>query len=569
MYTREKGGILKAKTKQGTATLQVHLVGAHPILMHFLARMSFARIVRSCLPARPSGILDHAQTLSILVMNILLSPAPLYRIAEWVEPIDPEALGLSVSQTEAINDDRIARTLDALSCTSARNLFFRLALRIIKDFQLDTARVHHDTTTVTFHGAYTASVDDPHITYGINKDHRPDLKQLVFGLSVVADGAVPISHEVYSGNRTDDTVHRGNLDYLRRLIGREDFIYVADSKLCTRQNLAYIASFGGKFVTLLPRTRAEDKLFRLRIRQGKHLRWYRFLVVPNKRRSTDPPDVYSTTAEGPGITSEGYRLIWCRSSQKATLDSHARETELKKAETELFDLGTRLNRGRLRSRAEIKKAVAAIMRKYLCRPFITVNIGYKLQTTTKRIGPGRPPKGAPRRTVRHRLFHLDVCRNKESLRAEARTDGVFPLVTNLPSSAASKKKVLLIYKYQPYIEKRHSLLKSELEIAPVYLKKPSRAAALIHAAYLAMTLDALIERTLRRNMARFGIESLPILPEGRHTKTPCTARLLEMFSGVSWYEFQGDGGPAIFPIHLTPIQKKLLELLDMDKSVYL
>jgi transposase len=222
----------------------------------------------------------------------------------------------------------------------------------------------------------------------------------------------------------------------------------------------------------------------------------------------------------------------------------------------------------LRSRLEIKKAVDVIMRKYQCRPFLTVTIGYSLQSKTKRLGPGRPPKGTPKRTVRHRLFHLNVRRNKESLRAEARTDGVFPLVTNLPSSEASKKKVLLIYKYQPYVEKRHSLLKSELEVAPVYLKKPSRVAGLIHAAFIAMTLDALIERTLRRNMARLGIEDLPILPEGRLTKTPSTARLLEMFSGVSWYEFEGEGGPVTFPIHLTPVQKKLLQLLDMDKSVY-
>ena len=123
MYTRENGGILQAKTKQGTATLQVHLVCTHPILMHFLARMSFARIVLSCLPTRFSSILDHAQTLDILIRNLLLSPAPLYRIAEWVNPIDPQALGLSVSQKEAINDDRIARTLDVLSSAHARNLF--------------------------------------------------------------------------------------------------------------------------------------------------------------------------------------------------------------------------------------------------------------------------------------------------------------------------------------------------------------------------------------------------------------------------------------------------------------
>jgi len=60
--------------------------------------------------------------------------------------------------------------------------------------------------------------------------------------------------------------------------------------------------------------------------------------------------------------------------------------------------------------------------------------------------------------VRTRVYHLHVSRNKEALRAEARTDGVFPLATNLETAKASKKEVVLIYKYQPYVEKRHALL---------------------------------------------------------------------------------------------------------------
>ncbi|RLB53065.1 MAG: hypothetical protein DRI34_13920 [Deltaproteobacteria bacterium] len=64
------------------------------------------------------------------------------------------------------------------------------------------------------------------------------------------------------------------------------------------------------------------------------------------------------------------------------------------------------------------------------------------------------------------------------------------------------------------MEKRHALFKTELEVAPVYLKKPRRAAGLVHAVFLAMTLDALIERTLRQGMSQHGIEALPILPEG-------------------------------------------------------
>jgi len=272
MYTRQKGGTRRKNTPLGTAVHRVHLVGPHPILQHFLDQMSFKQIVQSCLGQPREGLMDHSQTLSVLIQNIILSPAPLYRIAEWANPIAPSALGLSENEKLSLNDDRIARSLDALVSVRARSLFFRLALHIIKQFELDIQRIHHDTTTVTFHGEYKSSSSEPQINYGINKDHRPDLKQLVFGLNVTADGAVPICHSVYSGNRTDDTIHRGNLDHLREILGRSDFIYVADSKLCTRKNLKHVTEYGGKFVTVLPRTRTEDKHFREMLRQGARVR---------------------------------------------------------------------------------------------------------------------------------------------------------------------------------------------------------------------------------------------------------------------------------------------------------
>jgi len=530
--------------------------------------MDFHRIIRSCLGTRYKGILDHAQTLSIFIQNIILSPAPLYRIAEWAQPIDPTALELSASEKRSLNDDRVARSLDALVTPRARTLFFRLALHIIEQFELDTRRIHHDTTTVTFAGMYNSSNREPRITRGVNKDHRPDLKQLVFGLNVTAYGAVPISHEVYSGNRTDDTIHRSNVDRLRQILRRTDFIYVADSKLATRKNLAYVAKYGMKFVTVLPRTRVEDKRFRKSLRQGEPVRWRKLLEIENSRRKSDPPVIYYSTADGPGQTREGYRIIWIRSSQKTELDALAREKSLEKAEAELFDLNTRLNRGKLAKRAAIQNKVKDILAKHQCQRFLQVRIASQTHIETKRLRRGRPRKGEPVKRVRTRIYHLEVSRNKERLRAEARTDGIFPLATNLETTKAPKKEVLRIYKYQPYVEKRHSLFKSELDVAPVYIKKPLRAVGLVHSVFLAMTLDALIERIVRLNMIRDDICALPILPEGRETRTPTTARILEMFSDVCWYEFERGGETVTFPIQLSPLQKQLLRLLDIDRVDY-
>ena len=109
MYTRQVGRDQRVVTSQGPALHRVHLIGPHPILMHFLDRMRFSQLVGSCLGTTNRGILDHAQTLAVFIQNIIVSPAPLYRIAQWADPIDPAALELTATQKRSLNDDRVAR----------------------------------------------------------------------------------------------------------------------------------------------------------------------------------------------------------------------------------------------------------------------------------------------------------------------------------------------------------------------------------------------------------------------------------------------------------------------------
>jgi hypothetical protein len=52
------------------------------------------------------------------------------------------------------------------------------------------------------------------------------------------------------------------------------------------------------------------------------------------------------------------------------------------------------------------------------------------------------------------------------------------------------------------------------------------------------------------------------------TKTPTAPRILEAFSGVSWYEFERSNETVTFPIELTALQKQLLGLLGMDARDY-
>jgi len=207
-----------------------------------------------------------------------------------------------------------------------------------------------------------------------------------------------------------------------------------------------------------------------------------------------------------------------------------------------------------------------VLRHRAVERFLNVRLDSREILQTRHLRPGRPGSQAPVREIRIRRLALTVTRNKPALRAELRADGVFPLITNL--AKISRKGILLIYKDQPYVEKRHALFKTELGVAPVYLKKPHRAAGLIHATFLAMMVDALIERTVRQSMARRGLKALPILPEGRLSPAPTTARILETFSDVAWYEFERPADQVVFPVRLTPLQKEVLMLLGMDASAY-
>ncbi len=152
--------------------------------------------------------------------------------------------------------------------------------------------------------------------------------------------------------------------------------------------------------------------------------------------------------------------------------------------------------------------------------------------------------------------------------AEAKTDGVFPLITNLDPKTHPARKVLEIYKFQPFLEKRHSQIKTYQEIAPVYLKKAERVVAFLHIHVMALMVAAIIERKLRLAMQKNKISSLPIYPENRACPSPTVFDIVRLFRNVERYEVTAGDHAMIFPAQLTHIQKEVLKLLEVPVAAY-
>jgi transposase len=550
-------------------TLHSYHLGLLPILNRLFVRLQLEHSLRDYLPPedRRSRIVS-SRGLMVLLKNLLLSREPLYGVLQWAARCDPDALGLAPQQIATLNDDRIGRCLDQLCRSDCGSLALAVATRAVAEFEVELDELHNDSTTVTFAGAYLDAAQETRrrgqtrlaITWGHNKDHRPDLKQLLFILTVAQDGGVPVYFQAKSGNVVDDRTHRSTWDLLCKLTGRRDFLYVADCKLASTENMAYVHGHGGRFLTVMPRTRSEDRLFREALSQGR-VRWR--WVHDKYDEKGKLVDRYRAS-EPPALSAEGYRLVWYHSTHKAELDALARARQLERALKDLAELQEKLTspRTRYRQRAQVTEAVEAILEARGTRPWIVVAVTEHEEEIYRQERPGRPNDQTKyRREVRTR-YELRYVLDHATLAAALVGDGVFPLITN--DRDLSEQALLLAYKGQPVIEKRFAQLKTDFEVAPVYLKEASRIQALLCLYFFVLLVQALLERELRRAMARGQVESLPLYPEGRACRCPTTPRLIELFENVQRHHLVvGKEPPVVFTTKLSRLQRRIVGLLGM------
>ncbi len=548
------------------SSLTRFVLGAHPIIEHFIEMLQIREIISTYVRTDKRMKLDDDKVLTLLIHNILTTPNALYEMEDWLKPLDAGKVGLTPEETVFIQDDRIGRALARLYDSRHKDVFFRLALRAIKIFDLDCAQIHHDTTSVTFAGKYGGWSARELLNYGNNKDHRPDLKQLVLGLNVTVDGAVPISHRIYDGNQTDDRLHPANHKALQKLLRRSDFIYVADCKLATEENLQRISVWHGLFVSVMPRTWREDGKFRDKVRQGK-VRWKHILSRKNNRNPESKSDRYYL-AEGDYKTSHGYRLHWIRSTQKAEQDGETRMRHIHRALDELRNIQTKLNTYNLKQRKQISQRIENILKNEGCKTLIQYEIHATREYKRTFKKKGRPTKSSNGMITWRQVFSISFGVDKCAILSEEKVDGVFPLITNLDQKTHPAKKVLGIYKFQPFLENRFSQIKTYQEIAPVYLKKGERVVAYLHMHVMALMIAALIERKLRLAMKKKKIGSLSIYPENRACPSPTIFDIVRLFRNVERYEVTAGDKILIFPAELTDIQKELLNLLDVPTAAY-
>lgn len=554
--------------------LRTELLGPLPVINHFLDRMGLAGSLGRFVPHDDARLrLAPAAVLGVVVANLVTHRQPVYALGEWAAPYDPALLGLAPGDVGALNDDRVGRSLERLFDADRASLLTEVVLRVVRAFDLDCSQLHNDSTSVTFTGvAYPGGGSRrggkavPAVAFGHNKDHRPDLKQLVWILTVSADGAVPVAYRVESGNTNDDVTHVPTWDDLVALFGRADFLYVSDCKLASAGAMSHIDSHGGRFVTILPANRREVARFAEWIQD--HAPDWAEAARRRGRRLGDPPEVWRTF-ESPVGSDGGFRIVWVHSSTKAANDAATRARRIEAGMAAMEELAARLAgpRCRYKTRVAVEEAATRALVDADAERWIATTVTPVAAEKFRQENRGRPGAGTRYRKTTTERFGLSTAVRSEVVAYDARMDGIFPLITN--DKTMKPPEVLAAYKYQPNLERRHGQLKGHQLVAPVLLKHPVRIEGLLCCHFFALVVQALVEREIRAAMVKADARDIPLYPELRACAAPSAARVLEIFANVSRHHLSIDGNHAkTFQPELTPLQRQVLDLLGIPASTY-
>jgi transposase len=535
--------------------VDTQVVGALPLVGAMLEQWGLADIVDGVVPYE--GDVSLGTLVEVLVTNRLLNPKAMYAVGEWAaQAAATDYFGLTAEQ---LNDDRLGRALERLA-EHGTAVLSAATLAAVKQWRLKVEQVHYDISTAELYGAYptaqpAADADSgkgpspktvptvPYPTYGRTKSGREDVKQVQFGLDVLGDGAIPVALLPLAGNTAEARTHVANLLRLRDMFPRTSYLYLGDTKLDTPENLAAAQETAGEFLCAGAFTQPLQARFR-EVRD--RLQPVEYCSQADRKRPLEDRDQYQGCEVPDSVVGlfEGrevrvkYRLIFMHSSVKAEQQATTRERHLTKIRAEFEQVEKILGKYSLKTEAAIRRRLEQARSMYSEGKLFS----YMLTEADGKFA------------LTWQIDEAALARIKE-------LEGVFVLKTNRSKTKHPIAAVLATYRGQSNVEKRFHDLKGPLAVTPMFLENPQRIAGLLIVLMWALTVMALMERQVRKNLK--GQPMYGLYPENRPSPAPTGAKLFEKFATLCIVVIHDDSGTHRLLGQLSTIQREILTLLDL------
>jgi len=396
---------------------------------------------------------DVEALVRIMVLNRLCDPDSKLGVLRWLQTV-----ALPDIEVSAVTHQQLLRSMDALmeQQDAVDGVVSGLLLPMVDH---DLSVVFYDMTTIRAEGLSTQSADVR--KFGMAKEGLI-ARQFMLGVVQTADG-LPIYHEVFDGNTAETKTLLPTLaKVMERFPHIRRLVLVADRGLLSLDNL--------KALQAIKLGKAQALEFILAV-PGRRYHEFADLLGPFQRQCAQATQ--EITGE---VAWNGLRLVMAHDPATAQEQNLARKTKMDELEQLAATWSGKLEgqeQGQVkRGRKLSDSGTKARFYHEVCEA--------RLSKILKVDMPGE-------------LFSYAI--DDDALKLAQMMDGKLLLVTNVPDM--NPEQVIARYKSLADIERGFKVLKSELEIGPVYHRLPDRIRAHASICFMALVLHRVMRMRLR------------------------------------------------------------------------
>jgi len=514
-----------------------------PLVIRVLAdRIQWGPVVDQLLPWDRNRTQTPPSVLLLgLVMNVLSHRTPLYHVERWMQSLPCDLFWGPGVTAAAFNDDALGRALEKLA-DHGPAVLGTLGARIQALAAEGPQILHTDTTSFSLFGDYPDSTPDgpgPFLTWGYSKARRPDLKQLLLGLTTDQHGQVLLG-AVLDGNASDKAWIPAWLETLDREVpdtAWKDALYVTDSAGITPATLERCAALGVHGLGRLPETYGLARTVKAEAWAQPETAWTDLGTFSPKQRAAH----YRAQIREGHLAGHAVRCVVVHSDALDQRREKALQREIATERATLTEMAQALARQRFACAADAEQAhattVAAIGPRW---HRVTATVTAETVPVRRR---GRPRRDAvPETTTVYQVQWTVAEPEAAAVQAERQRRSTFVLVTNDPSRSA--RELVAAYKGQDHVEHAFRWAKHPWHLQAFWLQNPRRIAGLGFLLLLALQMV----RWMRR-MVRAALRDQPplALPDGRKLPAPSDEVILETLRplwlrrrwthGRPWYQW--------------------------------
>jgi transposase len=448
------------------AQIRRHL-GALPVLYALLETLQVREIINHHCPT--AADVDYGTVVLVLILNRLMAPRPLYRVADWLaRTVLVYIVGVPAAK---FNDDRLARTLDAISQHS-RDIWQDVVHRALVQAGIDLSFIFYDLTAFIVHGEYANS---QHVDFGFAHNTPMDKRKFKAGLDVTADGNIPTQYTLWPGRTADLATVQENMERLCRLLRRhgwsvEEVTIIGDrANLNDELALAYDDHGLHYLAGLQPHKKRHRKLL---------------IAVPERQFYTHP----LTDQRG----GERYWGVPCQ----VVFEHQGRQAVHRGLVVLSGPMRTALRRTRATQLRALRQALAEVQAKIGQPRYRTVETVQRRADTQVKGSPVGKLMRVEAYTDDQGQVRLRWWIDRYALWQAGQRDGRYLLATN--DWSLSPQRMFDLYRQKDGVEKGFKISKSDLKVSPIYLHKDERIEGMLLINMLALLAYSLLERQVRQ-----------------------------------------------------------------------